>query len=293
MTSGGHPGGTPDPSAWTQVAARVSGTASGFGPGYGAPSPRSDRTSTLAALSVVFAVVVAIAALVARPITTTVAGTAALPSAAVAPSSATTAPVTAPAPAVPADALPGFLLSLEEVKHLVNAPNLNEAKDDTKVFDVEEVTYSPPQCVTAFGAYELLLHDPAARAAGPMAIYDRSMRGPAPASGLLYLEETAVRVDGPSVARTFLAAVLDRWRRCAGHTVTSDGGVRGHMEIAVQQPITRGAVTTLRSNYINGVSLERAIAVKGNVTVDISATGKHADDEVNRLAQAIVDRIPG
>lgn len=211
---------------------------------------------------------------------------------------ASTSPSVAPAPPlaplVTAEGLVSLLLTIDDVKQLVNAPNLNNTKDDTKVFDAKPSAYSPSECATVFAAYELLTTDPLAAAVGTMAVQDRALDGPAPStSGVAFVEETVVRVNSAATANTFVSGVIDRWRGCAGKTVTSDPGSADPMSVNVEQPITSGAVTMLHSNYVNGVSLERAVASKENVIIEISASVGRATDEVLRLAQAIAGRVPG
>jgi hypothetical protein len=307
------------------------GPAPGFG--AAPPPPPAPESSTLATLSVVFALVFApagaalghlalaeihryrrpgrdralvgltlsytviVAAVVSLVVWAAVGNTpltAAPPVIAAAPPSLSTAPpAPTPPPGVPAAALPGFLLTLDDVKGLVNAPNLNKTEDDDKVFDAVTSTFTPPECATVIGAYELLPPDPIAATAGATTVRDRSLGGPVSAApGLVYVQETVIRVDTAATAHQVVAGVIQRWHECAGKTVISEGPDIGRQSYAVEQPTTLGALTTLRSSYLSVINIDRAVAAKSNVIVELSATMAHAGNEIGTLAQAILDRIP-
>jgi eukaryotic-like serine/threonine-protein kinase len=318
--------------AGPQTPGPYGGPAPGFG--AAPPPPPPPESSTLATLSVVFAFVFApagavlghlalaeihryrrpgrdralvgltlsytviVAAAVSLVVWTAVGNTprtAPPPATAAAPPSVSTAPPTpTPPPGVPAAALPGFLLTIDDVKRLVNTPNLNTTEDDDKVFGTVTSTFDPPECATVVGAYELLAPDPIAAVAGPMVVRDRMLSGPvSSAGGLVAVQETVIRVDTAATAHRVLADILERWHGCAGKTVISEGSKIGRQSYSVEQPATLGAVTTLRSRYINDVSSDRAVAAKGNILVELSGAVGHGGSEVAVLAQAILDRIPG
>jgi hypothetical protein len=195
-------------------------------------------------------------------------------------------------PPVGADALPGLLPSLEELKTIMNNQELVAGPNATGVAepDPREQVYEPAGCASSFTA------------GSPSAFNGTGYRGflgasqaqsPTPS---LMLGESVVTFDSPEAAKRALAKYLEQWRRCANTPFTWKFISQGRQaQWTLGEPIDAGGgITSLRNvNPDSPVTVTRAIAAKNNVLVDVQIMGSGLAEQNITIAKRILERIPG
>jgi eukaryotic-like serine/threonine-protein kinase len=190
---------------------------------------------------------------------------------------------------VTASQLPKLLLSLDEVKQAVNAPNLAKVEDSSGLSGDQGLNVTPRECVSSlFGGGASAYERSAARGA-----FTRAITGEG-SDGLILFNETMATFENTAAATQLVSLVVGQWRGCAGKSVTLivDGKP---LTLDVGQPIQQGTVMVLRNtlrNSVTGFSSDRAIAAKANVVIDLDAQGYNLGEGLQTLADRILERVP-
>jgi eukaryotic-like serine/threonine-protein kinase len=192
-------------------------------------------------------------------------------------------------PLVMAAQLPKLLLSIDDVKHAVNAPNLAKVDDAAGLIGTQGVTVTPSECLSALfastkQAYE---HSPV------RGIFSRAITGEGQA-GMVILNETMSTFENASAATSLVSQIVGEWRGCAGKSVTMAGD-GSTITLDVGDPEANGTVMTLQNSLrgsLPGFSSDRAIVAKANVVIDLDAQGFYMGDSLKRLADQILTRVP-
>jgi eukaryotic-like serine/threonine-protein kinase len=201
---------------------------------------------------------------------------------------ATTSP-TPDEPLVTAAQLPKMLLSIDEVKQAVNAPNLTKVEEAPGLSGDQGLNITPRECISSlFGGAESAYKRTANRGA-----FTRAITGDGQ-DGIILLNETMATFDNTAAATQLMSLVVGQWRGCAGRSVTLilDGNP---LTLDVGQPIQQGTVMVLRNTLRGGqigVSSDRVIAAKANVVVDLDAQGFNLGDSLETIARRILERVP-
>jgi hypothetical protein len=112
-------------------------------------------------------------------------------------------------PLVTAAQLPKLLLSIDEVKQAVNAPNLAKVQDTTILIGTQGVTVTPPECVGAvFASTAQAYHSSSVRG-----IFSRSITGEGQ-DGMVVLNETMSTFGDVSAVTSLVSQVTDEWQGC-------------------------------------------------------------------------------
>ena len=190
---------------------------------------------------------------------------------------------------VTAAQMPKLLLSIDEVKQAVNAPNLSKVEDGPGLSGDQGINVTPRECVSSlFGGGASAYERTAARGA-----FTRAISGDGK-EGVILLNEVMSTFESTTAATQLVAQVVGQWRGCAGKSVTLivDGNT---LTLDVGAPIPKGTVMVLRNTMrdsVAGFSSERAIAAKANVVIDLDAQGYDLGDSVQTIVQDILDRVP-
>jgi eukaryotic-like serine/threonine-protein kinase len=192
-------------------------------------------------------------------------------------------------PLVMAAQLPKLLLSIDEVKHAVNAPNLAKVDDAAGLIGIQGYTVTPSECLSALfastkQAYE---HSPV------RGIFSRAITGEGQ-DGMVILNETMSTFENASAATSLVSHLIGEWRGCAGKAVTV-AGEGNTITLDVGQPEAIGTVMTLQNSLrgsLPGFSSDRAIVAKANVVIDLDAQGFAMGDSLKTLADQILARVP-
>jgi hypothetical protein len=197
-----------------------------------------------------------------------------------------------PPPLVEGAALPGLLLSLDEMKALTGDSGLTimETGTDVSMPPTSQSRYEPMDCVGSF------------LAGAPQSYQGTNYRQfydtvPANQATLLQVVQAVATFDDAAAAQQALSGYVAQWSRCAGTTlirhIVQTGGTA---PIALGGPQDAGdEITTLVNHQtLNQRPFFRAIAAKGNVLVDIQDSGgAEVPGQAAEVAKRILQRIPG
>jgi hypothetical protein len=192
-------------------------------------------------------------------------------------------------PLVTAAQLPKLLLSIDEVKHAVNAPNLAKVDDAAALIGTEGLTVTPPECLSALFAStkQAYQHSPV------RGIFSRAITGDGH-DGMVDLNETMSTFENMSAATSLVSQLIGEWQGCAGKSVTV-AGQGNTITLDVGQPVENGTVMILQNSMqgsLPGFSSDRAIVAKANVVIDLDAQGFGMGDALKTLADQILARVP-
>jgi serine/threonine protein kinase len=192
-------------------------------------------------------------------------------------------------PLVTGAQLPKLLLSMDEVKHAVNAPHLAKVNDRKAFISTEGLTVTPPECLSALFASTAQEYPN-----GVMyGIFSRAITGEGQ-DGMVLFNETMSTFENMTSATSLVSRVFGAWRGCAGKSVTMTGQ-DNTVTLDVGQPVANGTVMTLHNlmrGSLPGFSTDRAIAAKANVVIDLDAQGFNMGDDLKTLADQILARVP-
>jgi hypothetical protein len=192
-------------------------------------------------------------------------------------------------PLVTAAELPKLLLSIDEVKHAVNAPNLAKVDDIAGLIGTQGVTVTPPECLSALFAStkQAYQHSPVRD------VFSRAITGDGQ-DGMVVLNETMSTFENVSAATSLVSQLIGAWGGCAGKSVTMAG--KGNtITLDVGQPVANGTVMTVENSLrgsLPGFSSNRAIVAKANVVIDLDAQGFDMGDSLKTLADQILAKVP-
>ena len=190
---------------------------------------------------------------------------------------------------VSAAQLPKLLLSIDEVKEAVNAPNLAKVEDGAGLSGDKGINVTPRECLSSlFGGGASAYERTATRGK-----FTRAITGDG-TEGVILLNEAMSTFESAAAASQLVARVVGQWRGCAGKSVTLivDGNP---LTLDVGEPIEKGTVMVLRNTLRNGTagfSSDRAIAAKANVVIDLDAEGFDLGDSLETIAHLILERVP-
>src|SRR5262245_15115417 len=190
---------------------------------------------------------------------------------------------------VAASQLPKLLLSIDEVKQAVNAPDLTKVEESSGLSGDQGLNVTPRECISSlFGGGTSAYARSAARGA-----FTRAITGDGN-EGVILFNETMTTFDNTAAATQLVSLVVGQWRGCAGKSVSLivDGKP---LTLDVGQPIQHDTVMVLRNTLrdsVTGFSSDRAIAAKANVVIDLDAQGYNLGDSLQTIADRILDRVP-
>ena len=192
-------------------------------------------------------------------------------------------------PLVTAAQLPKLLLSIDDVKNAVNAPNLAKVEESATLIGTKGITATPPECLGAVfsSTAQAYRHSPF------RGIFSRAITGQGQ-DGMDVLNETMSTFENMSAATSLVDQLVGQWRGCAGKSV-SLAGKGNTITLDVGQPVIDGTVMTLHNSLrgsLPGFSSDRAIVAKDNVVIDLDAQGFDMDDALKTIANQIEAKVP-
>ncbi|MDT5192174.1 MAG: peptidyl-prolyl cis-trans isomerase [Mycobacterium sp.] len=192
-------------------------------------------------------------------------------------------------PFVTAAQLPKLLLSIDEVKQAVNAPNLAKVDDATGLASSQGLTVTPPECLSSVFAGAA----PAYEHSSFRGTFSRTITGDGN-GGMILLDETVSTFENIADATRLVSRLVGQWRGCAGKSVTLVAN-SNPITLDVGQPVPNGTVMMLSNSLRGGMaefSSDRAIVAKANVVIDLDAQGYDMGDALMTLAGHILARVP-
>ncbi len=202
----------------------------------------------------------------------------------------TTKPPPPPEPKLTAADLPGLLLSIDEVKDIMQIPaGMVEQYRVTEVGtgNIPSATGDPIECAGAVLAAQSPTYKDSDQRAF-LEVYDGATHG----QGLV--DQAVVAFDNAAAAQSYLAKSVNQYRQCAGKRFTANTA-KGSVSWTVAEPVQVGGMTL----FHNTLHVEedrpddRVLAVKANVVVDLVAFKVGLQDQATTIATRILQRIPG
>ena len=193
-------------------------------------------------------------------------------------------------PLVTAAQLPKLLLSIDDVTHAVNAPNLAKVEESATLIGTQGITVTPRDCLGAVFASTALAyqHSPV------RGIFSRAITGQGQ-DGMVVLNETMSTFEDMTAATSLVTQLVGEWRACTGKSVSL--AEKGNtVTLDVGEPVANGTVMTLQNSLqgsLPGFSSDRAIVAKANVVIDMDAQGFNMGDDLKKLTDQILARVPG
>ncbi|MCA2241075.1 sensor domain-containing protein [Mycobacterium sp. WUMAC-067] len=193
-----------------------------------------------------------------------------------------------PPPAAPlaADRLSALLLSPSDINAVMGSSTMQPGKPITST-DSSSVTVSTPDCQGALYTTQ----DPVYAGTGYTSV-----------SGLVssepgdnydhWVNQAVVLFPSADKAKSFLENSAEKWKGCAGKTVTVTNKSKTYRWTFAQVQGGPPKITLMDTQEgADGWECQRALSVANNVIVDINACGYHISDQGGQIADKIVARI--
>jgi serine/threonine-protein kinase len=190
-----------------------------------------------------------------------------------------------PDPITP-DHLSALLLSRPDINAVMGSSSMEPGKP-IKEMDTSSVTLSSPGCQGALYTSQ----DPVYAGTGYTGV-----------SGLVssepgdnydhWVNQAVVAFPSADKAKAFLQTTADKWKACAGKTVTVTNKGKSYTWTFAQ--INGGPPRMTLADTQEGADgweCQRAMGVANNVIVDINACGYHINDQGGQIADKIVEKI--
>jgi len=254
-------------------------------PAFYAPPPRRHRRGRIAAAVVAVAIVaaaaVAVVALKAKPRP----DLAAQP-----PTSSTTSTPPGPAPALTSASLSNLLLAPEQVAGLVGADALvQESFADTVIDDSPKVLQK--DCIGVVAPDQHLVYADT----GWTGARSQALRNAGDGPRAFAVIQAVVAFPSAEAAKKLLAAQKSQWTSCSGRTLTLvlPTPPSPHLWTAGTPADTDGTLTmTQELKDGRGMECQRALAVRNNVAIDVSACRYDVTNQAADILNAIAAKIP-
>jgi serine/threonine kinase PknH len=195
-------------------------------------------------------------------------------------------PVPPPPDPIATDRLSGLLLSTSDINSVMGSSTMEPGKPITEM-DSSSVTLSSPGCQGALYTSQ----DPVYAGTGYTGV-----------SGLVssepgdnydhWVNQAVVAFPSADKAKAFLQTSADKWKTCAGKTVTVTNKSKTYRWTFAQINGSPPKITVLDTQEgADGWECQRAMGVANNVIVDVNACGYHISDQGGQIADKIVDKI--
>jgi hypothetical protein len=206
----------------------------------------------------------------------------------------TPGPVSAPTSSVPSSAAPApvdvakVLLTLDEVRQIMNTPGMAELPDSTPGSESpdRDVSGDPPECAGAVAPGINTVYDNS----GASGFKQLSFGDP---STTTMVEQVAASFDSPTAARKFVAQNTDQWRQCAGKRFTISTS-SGSLSFDIGDVTMRAGRANLQNTLTakQEIPQYRMMGAKGDVVFDLAVYSRNATTEPDRIANSIMAKIP-
>ncbi|OBJ49380.1 serine/threonine-protein kinase PknH/PknJ [Mycobacterium sp. 1423905.2] len=184
------------------------------------------------------------------------------------------------------DRLSSLLLSPSEVNSVMGSSSMQPGKPITSM-DTSTVTVSLPDCQGALYTSQ----SPAYAGSGYTGI-----------SGLVssepgdnydhWVNQAAVAFPSVDKAKAFLQRSANRWKNCAGKTVTVTNKGKTYRWTFADVKGSPPKITVVDTQEgADGWECQRAMSVANNVIVDVNACGYHVIDQGSQIADKIIAKV--
>jgi serine/threonine kinase PknH len=202
--------------------------------------------------------------------------------------------VTRPKPAPPppdliaANRLSGLLLSPSDINAIMGASSMEPSKPITSM-DTSGVTLSSPDCQS--GLYTS--QEPVYAGTGYTGVSALVSAEPGDNNDH-WLNQAVVLFPSTDKARSFLQNINEKWKGCAGKTVTVTNKGKTYRWTFAQVIGEPPKIAMLETQEgADGWECQRALSVANNVIVDINACGYKITDQGTQVADKIIAKVNG
>jgi serine/threonine-protein kinase len=185
-----------------------------------------------------------------------------------------------------ADRLSGLLLAPSDINTVMGASTMQPGKPITST-DNPSVTVSTPDCQGALYTTQ----DPVYTGTGYTSVSGLISSEPGDKHDH-WVNQAVVLFPSPDKAKSFLQNSAEKWKGCAGKTVTVTNNSKTYRWTFAQVQGGPPKITLMDiQEGGDGWKCQRALSVANNVIVDINACGYHVSDQGAQIADKIVARI--
>jgi serine/threonine-protein kinase len=212
------------------------------------------------------------------------------PTAASSPSPTAAPPTTSSAPAAPPNvdetALDGLLLTIEETREIMAAPDL-QIDHTYEEMPPSTVGYNPEECASAaFNTVEAGYRD-----SGFTAVRGVVLTEPEPMDTTHLVDQGVVAFPDAAAATDYITKTVEKWRGCAGQpfVVTRSQSTENW---TFGEVTDNDGINVITKSAEGGLPCSHAIAAKANVVVDVVACSAEITDQAEIVLTRIRDKIP-
>jgi serine/threonine kinase PknH len=107
-----------------------------------------------------------------------------------------------------------------------------------------------------------------------------------------WVNQAVVLFPSADTAKNFVQTSVDKWKGCAGKTVTVTNKSKTYRWAFAQIQGTPPKITVMDTQEgADGWECERALSAANNVVVDVNACGYHISDQGGQIADKIVTKV--
>ncbi len=194
-------------------------------------------------------------------------------------------PVQPPQP-VAEERLSALLLNSSEVNAVMGSSSMQPGKPITSM-DSSPVTVSLPDCQGALYTSQ----DPVYAGTGYTAINGLISSEPGD-NYEHWVNQAVVAFPTADKARAFVQTSADKWKNCAGKTVTVTNKAKTYRWTFADVKGSPPTITVIDTQEgAEGWECQRAMSVANNVVVDVNACGYQITNQAGQIAAKIVDKV--
>jgi serine/threonine-protein kinase len=184
------------------------------------------------------------------------------------------------------DRLSAILLDPSGINSVMESSTMTPGDGITSM-DSSSATLSLPNCLGALYTSQ----DPAYAGSGYTGVSGLVSSEPGDNYGH-WVSQAAVAFPSADKAKAFLQSSADKWKDCAGKTLTVTKKTKVHRWTFAQLNGSPPKITMLETQEgADGWACQRALAVSNNVIVDVSACGYHISDQGSQIVDKVVSKV--
>jgi serine/threonine kinase PknH len=187
---------------------------------------------------------------------------------------------------VPPSRLSALLLDPSDINNIMGSSEMTPGKPITSM-DTSSVTLSLPNCQGALYTSQ----DPVYAGTGYSGISGLVSSEPGDNNDH-WVNQAVVAFPSADKAKAFVQASADKWKGCAGKTVTVTNKSKQYRWTFAQVNGVPPKIAMMETQEgADGWACERAMGVSNNVVVDVNACGYHITDQGGQIIDKIVAKV--
>jgi serine/threonine kinase PknH len=188
---------------------------------------------------------------------------------------------------IAATRLNSLLLSSSDINSIMGATNIQPGKPITSM-GTSSMTVSVPDCQGALYTTQ----DPVYAGSGFTGVNGLVSQEPGDNNDH-WVNQAVVAFPTADKAKAFLQSSLDKWKNCAGQTVTvtNSSSKTYRWTFAPIQGIPPKISVLQTQEGADGWECEHAMGVANNVIIDTNACGYHISDQAGQITDKIIDKV--